>query len=130
MGAFVAGLLVAFALVVGVEVLSNILHPLPMDSAMTQEEICRHVANYPAWVLAVVVAAWGLTATIGTWIAQRFGNIYSATALGLLLTAAVGFNISMLPYPMWFKVVIMIVIPIAALAGGQLGSRHKKVAVN
>jgi len=71
-------------------------------------------------VLAVVVAAWGLTATIGTWIAQRLGNIHSATVLGVLLVAAVGFNVSMLPYPMWFKIVKMIVMPIAAIAGGRL----------
>ncbi len=83
-----------------------------------------HVARYPNWILAGVVAAWGLTTATGTSIAQRVGNVYSASALGLLLVAGVAMNISMLPYRVWFKVVITIVAPIAALAGMRLASQH------
>lgn len=124
LGAFVAGFIAAFALVIGVEILSNVLYPLPGNFGHTQEEMCLHVANYPAWVLAIVVVAWGLTALIGTWIAQRIGNVYSASLLGLLLVAAVGLNISMLPYPLWFKIVIMVVMPAACFAGARLASAN------
>lgn len=123
---FVAGLLAAFAMVIGVELLSNVFHPFPSDFAGTQEEVCLHVAKYPAWVLAAVVVAWGLTATIATWIARRIGNVYSAALLGLLLFAAVGFNVSMLPYPIWFKAVIMLVIPIACTVGARLAVGRSK----
>ncbi len=124
--AFVVGLFVAFVLVVGVELLSNVLHPLPSDFAGEPEQVCLHVANCPAWVLAIVVVAWGLIASIATWIAQRIGNVFSATLLGLLLFAAVGLNIWMLPYPIWFEVVIMLVVPIACTWGARLGAHNQK----
>ncbi len=123
--ATLAGLVASFALVIGVEIFSNLVHPLPSDFSHDPEAVCRHVAKYPAWVLAVVVVAWGLTAAIGTWISQKLGNVYSASVLGLLLVAGVGLNISMLPYPIWFKVVIMIVMPFAAFIGGRLAFQPK-----
>ena len=121
--AFVAGFTAAFALVIGVELLSNILYPLPSDFGHSQEEICLHVAKYPAWVLSIVVVTWGLTGWIATWIAQRIGNVYSAGLLGLLLVAAVALNISMLPYPLWFKIVMMLVMPSACLVGAWMAGR-------
>jgi hypothetical protein len=123
--ATIAGFVASFALIIGVEVFSNIVHPLPNDFSHDPEAVCRHVAKYPAWVLAVVVVAWGLTAAVGTWISQKLGNVYSASVLGLLLVAGVGLNFFMLPYPIWFEVVIMIVMPIAAFAGGRLAFRPK-----
>jgi ABC-type uncharacterized transport system permease subunit len=118
--ATLAGFVASFALVIGVEIFSNIVYPLPSDVSHDHEAICRHVANYPAWVLTLVVGAWGLTAAIGTWISQKLGNVYSSSVLGLFLLGGVGLNISMLPYPIWFKVVIMIVMPIAAISGCRL----------
>ena len=84
--------------------------------------MCAHVARYPAWVLALVVPAWGLTALAGTWIARRIGGPNggpsaersggrsAALVVGLLLTAGVLFNVSMLPYPLWFKILSTIAV--------------------
>jgi len=60
-----------------------------------------------------------------TWIAQRIGNLYSSAIVGLLLLAALIFNISMLPYPIWFKIANLVAIPIAMIAGSRLAMRHK-----
>jgi hypothetical protein len=89
------------------------------------EEMCRHVEKFPPWVLAVVVPAWAVTALVSTWTAQRVGNLYSAAIVGLLLLAAVVFNVSKLPYPIWFKIGNLILIPIAIVAGSRLSRRHK-----
>ena len=124
LSAFALGTLASFGLIFGFEILSNVVHPFPSDFKGTSEEICMHVANYPNWILAGVVVAWGLTAAVGTWIAQRIGNVYSAAALGILLVAGVTLNISMLPYPIWFKVVCMIVVPVATLFGAQLALKR------
>lgn len=124
--AFGLGLITSFALIVGVEVISNLVHPFPSDFQGTSEEICMHVANYPDWILAGVVVAWGLTAAVGTWIAQRIGSVYSATALALLLTAGVAFNISMLPYAIWFKVAVIIAVPLASLVGAKYALSNSK----
>jgi hypothetical protein len=120
-----AGLVVAFILVVALELLSAVVHPLPEDFGGTSEEMCRHVERYPQWFLAVGVLAWAVTAFVGTWIAQRIGNLYSAATVGLLLLAALVLNISMLPYPIWFKIGNLLAIPAAVVAGSRLSRRHK-----
>jgi hypothetical protein len=113
------GLVVAFLLVVGVELFSSIVHPLPPGFGGTQDEMCQHVANYPQWVLAVVVPLWAFTAFLGTWTARKIGGLYAALAVGLLLFAGLVLNISMLPYPIWFKIANLLAIPIAIFAGSR-----------
>jgi len=124
LAAVLAGLLVAFLLVSTVELLSNVVHPLPEDFGGTMEEMCRHVEHYPNWILAIAALLWGATALVSTWIAQRIGNIYSAVIVGLILLAALVLNISMLPYPIWFKIANVLVIPAASVAGGRSARRR------
>jgi hypothetical protein len=85
--------------------------------------MCQHVARYPQWVLALVVPAWGITAFVSTWTAERIGSRRSALLTGLLLLAGVVFNISKLPYPNWFKMVNLLVIPTAIVLGSRLPIR-------
>jgi hypothetical protein len=120
LAAIVAGMLSAFVLVVLVELFGSVVHPVPSDFGGTMEEISQHVARYPHWVLAVVVAAWGAAAFVSTWTAYKIGNRGSATVVGLVLLAAVVFNISRLPYPIWFKIANVLVIPTAIVFGGRL----------
>jgi hypothetical protein len=116
-GAIVAGMLVAFVLVVAVEFFSAIVHPVPSDFKGTEEEMCAHVERIPPWVLAVAAIAWGGTALVSTWTARRLGNRGCALVVGLLLLAALVFNLSMLPYPIWFKAANLVMIPAAIMAG-------------
>lgn len=122
----VAAILAAFAvtliLLIGVELFSSVVHPVPADFAGTTEEMCAHVARYPHWVLGVVVPMWGVTALVGTWIAGRLGSRGSALLMAALLVIAVLFNLAMLPYPLWFK----IVQPIAVLAAVVFGYRWSR----
>jgi hypothetical protein len=123
-GVFI-GLFVAFVLIVAVELFSSVVHPLPEGFGGSMEEMCRHVERYPQWVLAVVVPMWAVAALVSTWIAQRIGNLYSAGVVGLLLLSALVFNLSMLPYPIWFKIGNLLMIPAAIVAGIRL-SRHRR----
>ena len=123
--AVLAGLLVLFLLVAAVEFFSAVVHPFPEGFRGTTEEICQHVERYPPWVLAAVVAMWGVAALASVWMAQKIGNLYSSATVGLLLLAALVLNLSMAPYPMWFKIANLLVIPVAVLAGGRLATRRK-----
>src|SRR5262245_35796775 len=125
LAAILVGVFVAFVLVVAVELFGAVVHPLPEDFGGTTEEMCRHVERYPPWVLALVVAAWAVTAFAGAWTAKRLGNLCSFAIVGLFLLAALVFNIFKLPYPMWFKIVNLLVIPAAIFAGGRLSTRNK-----
>jgi cytochrome bd-type quinol oxidase subunit 2 len=125
LAAILAGMFVAFILVVAVEFFGAVVHPLPEHFQGTMEEMCRHVERFPTWVLAVVVPAWGVAAFAGAWTARRNGNLWSFAIVGLLLLAALVLNISKLPYPMWFKIVNLLVIPGAIVLGGRLAIRRK-----
>ena len=85
----------------------------------------EHVANYPVWVLALLGGAgWGITMLLGTWLATRLGtrrHPAHGIAVGLTLFAAVIFNMSMLPYPFWFVILDLIVLPLAIFYGIRLG---------
>lgn len=124
--AMVVGLAIALALVIAVEFFSAVVHPFPAGFRGTQEEMCRHVENYPAWVLAVVVPAWAATALVSTWAARSIGNRHAAATVGLLLLAAVAVNISMLPYPARFKVASALFV-FSAVAFG-VGRRSAKLS--
>ncbi len=114
-----AGLVAGFALalvgVIGVEAFSALVHPLPGDFDGSMEQMCLHVARYPAWVLAVVVPMWACAAIAGTWTALWIGNRAAFGAVGLILLVALVYNLSELPYPAWFKAANLIVIPAAIL---------------
>ena len=127
--AVLAGLLVLLLLVVAVELFSAVVHPVPEGFQGTTEEMCRHVERYPPWVLAVVVPMWAVAALASVWTAQRIGNLFSSTTVGLLLLAALVVNLSMLPYPTWFKIANLLVIPVAVLVGGRLAMRGKAEGV-
>jgi hypothetical protein len=118
--AVVAAMALAFALVVAVEWFGAIVHPIPADFDGNMGE---HVRRYPHWVLGIVVLAWGATATAATWVASRVGNRLAGSVVALLLAWALIFNLTMLPYTMWFKVVMFSVFPIACLLGIRYGKR-------
>jgi hypothetical protein len=115
-----AGMTLAVSLVIAVELSSAIVYPPPPGFTGTQEEMCAHVAAYPQWILAVVVVGWSATSLASTWLATRLGGWLPGSLVGLLLIAAVASNVSMLPYVFWFKVAVLICIPIACLFGIRL----------
>src|SRR5262249_54823807 len=123
------GMVVALVLLAAVEFFGSVVHPFPEGFGGTTEEMSQHVERFPHWILAVAVAAWAVTAFVSTWTAKRLGNVYSFVIVGLLLLALLVFNISMLPYPMWFKIVSLVVIPAGIVAGGRLSTRNKTAGV-
>lgn len=127
--AFVAGMLVTLLIVIGVEVFSAVVHPTPPDFKGTMEEMCRHVEKYPNWVLAAVVPAWAAAAFAGTWVSGRIGNRVTALLVGALILAGLGFNVAKLPYTAWFKVVILIAVPLAVVLGDRLSRRREPAGV-
>jgi hypothetical protein len=126
-GAVVVALLAVFALVIAVELFSALVHPTPPGFQGTHDEMCAHVANYPVWVLGVVVPMWAGIAFLGTWLAGRWGNSGSVIFVALLLLAAVLFNTTILPYPVWFKVVQPLAVMVSVILGYSW-SRRRLVA--
>jgi hypothetical protein len=66
---------------------------------------------------------WGATAAAATWVASRFGGRPAGAVVTLLLAAALAFNLSMLPYVMWFKIAMPAAFFAACLLGIGFGRR-------
>jgi hypothetical protein len=118
-------LVVAMALIIAVEVVSAVLHPFPPGVDPADYEVCKaHVAKYPHWILAMAVVAWGGTTFVSVWLATRMGagrHPAHGIGVGSLLFLAAAFNMFMLPYPVWFKIVSLLVLPLAIFAAVKLG---------
>ena len=122
--AVVAGMALAFALVVAVEMLSAVVHPFPPGfDPNAPGSIPEHVRRYPGWVLAVAGLMWGATAAAATWLASKIGGRPAGAVVTLLLAAALAFNLSMLPYVMWFKIGMPATFFVACLLGIRTGRR-------
>ena len=123
-GSVVAGLVVAFVLVVAAEVFSSIYHPWPPGVDPADYEACkRHVANYPTWVLAVGAAIWAAAPLTGAWLAMRLGTARHwahGIVVGAILLALACLNMAMLPYPIWFPIVIVVTFPLGTILGVRL----------
>jgi hypothetical protein len=115
--AVVAGMALALVLVVGVEMFSAVVHPIPEGFTGTMDEMCQHVARYPDWVLGIAALAWSATAFVSTWVATRIGNRWAGLVVLVILTIGIAFNLSKLPYAMWFKVVMLTSFNVACCLG-------------
>lgn len=120
-----AGLVLAFALVVGIEGIGAVVHPFPPDVDPTDMDVCRaHVARCPGWFLAVAVVLWGLTTLVSVWVATRLGtgrHPAHGVVVGVFLCLAAGFNMLMLPYPIWFDLGNLVAFPSAIYFGVCFG---------
>lgn len=121
--AVVAGMVLVLGLVIAVELWSSVVHPTPPGFQGTMDEMCQHVARYPHWVLGVVVIFWSAIAFAGTWVASRIGDRAGGIILTLLLTWGIVCNLAMLPYPIWFKVVMLCCFAVACFLGYRKGVR-------
>lgn len=130
-GAVIAGLVVAFVVIVGIEVLSNVLYPFPPGMDPNDFEACKaHVAKIPNWVLAVGALGWCATVFFGTWLATRLGtgrHPAHGIVVGSLLYLAAAANILMLPYAVWFEVGCLVLLPLCVFAGTWLGKRTTRI---
>ena len=130
--AVIAALALALLLVIGVELLSSVVHPLPEGLDPTDPEvICEHVANYPPLVLFAGGLLWVLTTFLSAWTATRLGAARDPAhglLVGSILLALAVMNMSMLPYPVWFWVLNLVGFPVGCCLGVWLGRAKPAVA--
>ncbi len=124
-GAIIASLIVAMVLVIAVEGITTIFHPFPPGADTADQEVVRaHVEKFPHWVLAIGVVGWGVTTFVSAWIATRLGtgrHPAHGIAIGSLLLLAAAFNMFMLPYPVWFVLANLLILPLAIFGAVKLG---------
>lgn len=130
-GAIIAGLVTALALIVITEVVTGYFHPFPVGVDTTdQAVVAAHVANFPHWVLAIGAIVWFVAAFLSTWVATRLGTARHPAhgiLIGALLLLAAVLNMFLLPYPVWFVVVNVLGIPLAIYLGVKFGRAPESI---
>ena len=150
--AVVGGLVVAFALIMVIELVGNSIYPPPAGIDVSDiDELGAAMEQVPTGSLLFVLLAWVVGTVCGAWVAARLGGPMLAVAraafawLGMgraaaaletgtmpmidalvvgtvLLFAGVAILV-MLPHPVWFTVIGVIVFLPAAWLGGLLAMR-------
>jgi hypothetical protein len=130
--AVVVGLIAGMVVVVANEALGAIFHPVPPGFDATSNEAMKaHVARYPAWALLLGGLGWGLATFVSSWLATRLGtgrHPAHGIALGAILLAAAVANMLMLPYPIWFWVENLVLLPVCFTLGAMLGKPPSSTA--
>jgi hypothetical protein len=121
--AVVAGLAVAALMVGIVEGISSMVHPLPAGIDYSDRAaMSAAIASLPATAFVLVLAAWGLGALAGAYVATRIGRHPALGYLiGVLLAAGAVANLLAIPHPVWMWAGAAVVIPLTTLAGVRIG---------
>jgi hypothetical protein len=132
-GSVIAGLVLAFAVLVAAEAYSELAYPFPTGyDPKDMMEVCKaHVAKYPTGVLAVCTAIWALAPLSGSWLATILGTSRHPAhgyVVGGVLLALAGMNMLMLPYPIWYPIVILLTFPLGTIVGARLAATPKRTA--
>jgi MFS family permease len=119
--AVIAGLLAAFVVFTAIQGLGSILHPFPKDLNMQDPEAVKeYVKTLPASALVLVLAGYMLGSLVAGLVVGKVSKSPKRTLpliTGIILTAGAIANLAMLPHPVWFMVINVIIYIPFVLAG-------------
>jgi hypothetical protein len=121
----IAGLVVAFACIMGVELLGHTVYPPPADvDFYDPEQVGRMMAEAPVGAMAFVAAAWFVGALAGAWAATAIARRALAgwTVALLVLAGCITILVVLPGHPGWMWAA-GIILP---LLGGWLAQRLAK----
>lgn len=123
-GAVIAGLIVAFALVAGAEGIAHKIYPPPPGTNMQDmEKVKAFVATLPLSVMLVVLTGWLIATFVATWLAARIaGTPIPGYIVGALLLCAGIANAIILPQPVWFSIASIVIYIGATWVGARAGA--------
>lgn len=131
-----AGLVVMFVVIMGVEFLGHTLYPPPSGlDPMKPEDLSAIMAMQPVAAMAFVVLAWVLGAFAGGWVAAKIAREHPRTAavvVSLLVVAGVVAMIVQLPgHPRWMAALgLLLPVPAALLAARMARTRDAAMPTN
>ena len=119
--AVVAGLVAMFVIVIAVELLGPLFHPIPAGlDPKDNAALGAWVASAPFSAQAVIVAAWFLGALGGGWVARRLSGWVAAAWIVAFLDAALALTtLFRFEHPLWMQIGAVV----APALGGWLATR-------
>ena len=122
----IAGIIIAGLLVWLVEMLGHTVYPPPTDLNFADSDAMRaYIDTLPLGALLFVAAAWFIGTLGGTAAACKIGDakpmIFAGVVGGFMLLATAA-NLIMIPHPLWFSILGIVGIIVAAWLGMTLGA--------
>jgi len=128
----VAGVIIAVALVWLVETLGNSVYPPPPELNFADKEAMRsYIASMPIGAFLFVGGAWFVATLGGTFAACKIGDarpVTFAMVVGGLMLIATAANLIMIPHPLWFSILGVVGVVVAAWLGMTLGAGSSSVS--
>ena len=125
--AVIAGLAVAFLVIVVAELIGHAIYPLPPGTDPRDPASMKSVmASLPLGALVGVVLGWVLGALAGGFVAAkiaRSGAPLPGLGVGIVLLLASVLNMVVLPHPVWMWAAALILIPTASVLGTRLAGQ-------
>ena len=122
------GLVVAGISIFIVEALGHAIYPPPADIDIHNPEAWRAImASMPLMAFVLVLVAWLLGALAGAWVAVRMvarPTVWPGIAIGVAILAGIGYNLVILPHPVWMLPAALVLVPLSAWLGASLGLRR------
>jgi len=126
-GAVIVGMIVAFLLVAGAEGIAHKIYPPPPGTNMQDmAQVKAFVATLPLSVMLIVLTGWLIATFVATWLAARIaGTPIPGYIVGALLLCAGIANAFIIPQPVWFSIVSIMIYIGATWVGARAGARPK-----
>jgi hypothetical protein len=122
--AVLAGSLVAFVLIAGIQFLNTSFYPLPAGlDPSNREAMSSFMATLPLGAFLMVLLSYAVGGLAGGFVAARLAPRAAqghALAVAALLVGASIMNLTALPHPVWFMVANLLVVVLMPLAGARL----------
>lgn len=114
----IAGIVVAFLLILLIERIGHVFYPLPPGIDMSNaESVGRALGTVPLAAKLIVVAAWFLGALAGAFVAGLLSRAYwSGWVVAGLVVLGGMVTIVMIPHPVWMQIAAVV----APLLGGLI----------
>lgn len=123
-GGVIVGVVIVLLLVTCAEALVHQLYPpAPRTNMNDMNEVKKYVAALPLLALVLVLIGWGIGTLVGTYAAAKIaGNVAPAYILGLLLVIVGIANAMIIPQPVWFTAVSLVLYIVMTLLGARLAT--------
>lgn len=121
-GAVVAGLVVAIAIVSGAEGIVHRMYPPPAGANMQDMAVVKqYVASMPLTPMLLVLGGWLLATFTGAALAAKLGQsrVPAYVVGGLLLCAGIA-NSMLIPQPVWFSIASFVIYIGAAFVASRV----------
>jgi hypothetical protein len=123
----IVGIVVGSGLVYAIEWPGHLIHPLPEGvdpwDPSSRPALEAHAANAPPAVFLLALLAIAVGTSGGAWLAAKVAGrapIVHGLVVGLWFLLASAMNLTMIPHPVWFAVINLVLVLPAAYAGGKL----------